>query len=185
VNSQLVKQPQKVYKNSMDKSLLIVVIVLAAITVIKLISMWAIFAKAGQPGFYGIIPIVNIVIFMAVIRKPWWWLFLWMIPAIGLIWRIWGWNLMVKRFGKTEDFTVGIILLPFIYMPVLAFGDSKFSQSDEQNDERESEKKYIRELIEKSGGEGDSVVIKDRCPACGTNISGDDKQCPDCGLNLT
>jgi hypothetical protein len=168
----------------MDKSLVIVIVIFAVITVIKLVSMWTIFTKAGQPGYFGIIPFVNIVIFMDIIRKPWWWLFLWIIPAIGIIWRIWGWNLMVKRFGKTEDFTLGCILLPFIFMPILAFGNSKFIQSGEPFDERETENKYIQELIEKSGGEGDSILIKDRCPACGIKISDDDKQCPDCGLNL-
>jgi len=169
----------------MDKSLVIVVVVLAAIIVIKLVSLWTIFTKAGQPGYFAIIPIVNVVIFMSIIRKPWWWLFLWIIPGIGIIWRIWGWNLMVKRFGKTEDFTLGCILLPFIFIPVLAFGDSKYIQWDEQNAEQETENKYIQELIEKSGGEGDSIVINDRCPACGTKISDDDKLCPDCGLSLT
>jgi len=168
----------------MDKALLIVIVVLAAITVIKLVSMWTLFTKAGQPGYFAIIPIVNILTFMDIIRKPWTWLFLWLIPGVGIIWRVWGWNLMVKRFGKTEDFTVGCILLPFIFIPILAFGDSKYIQPDEQNDEQETENKYIRELIEKSGGEGDSIVIKDSCPACGTKIALEDKQCPDCGLSL-
>jgi len=168
----------------MEKSLVIVIVILSVFMVIELASLWALFKKAGQPGYFAIIPIVNLVVFMEIIRKPWWWLFLWMIPLLSLIWRIWGWNLMVKRFGKSEDFTVGCILLPFIFMPILAFGNSKYRELDEQVAEQETENQYIQELIAERGGEGDSVVINDSCPACGTKISDNDKVCPDCGLNL-
>jgi hypothetical protein len=49
-----------------------------------------------------------------------------MIPSLNFIWIIWGWNLMVKSFGKSEGFTVGVILLSIIFIPILGFGDSKY-----------------------------------------------------------
>jgi hypothetical protein len=106
--------------------IVLVVVVMVALLVLMIASMWTIFTKAGQPGWAAIIPIYNIVVFMEIIRKPWWWLFLWMIPYIGIIWTIWGWNLMVKSFGKEEGFTIGVIFLGFIFIPILAFGDSQY-----------------------------------------------------------
>ncbi|RIH66841.1 hypothetical protein D1164_03480 [Mariniphaga sediminis] len=93
---------------------------------IPLIAMWKLFEKANQPGWAAIIPIYNLIVFMEIIGKPWWWIFLWMIPSLNFIWIIWGWNLMVKSFGKSEGFTVGVILLSIIFIPILGFGDSKY-----------------------------------------------------------
>lgn len=112
----------------MDESsiIVLVVVVLAVFIFLMIASMWTIFTKAGQPGWAAIIPIYNIIVFMEIIGKPWWWLILWIIPYLGIIWTIWGWNLMVKSFGKSEGYTLACLLLPFIFIPMLAFGDSKY-----------------------------------------------------------
>jgi hypothetical protein len=36
-------------------------------------------------------------------------------------------NLLSKSFGKSEGFTVGLILLPFIFYPILGLGDAQYS----------------------------------------------------------
>jgi len=35
-------------------------------------------------------------------------------------------NLLSKSFGKDVGFTIGLILLPVIFYPILAFGDAKY-----------------------------------------------------------
>jgi len=45
-------------------------------------------------------------------------------------------------------------------------------------------KPYIQNIIENSGGEGEEIIITDYCPACGTKIKEDNRQCPECGLAL-
>jgi hypothetical protein len=35
-------------------------------------------------------------------------------------------NLLSISFGKTEGFTVGLVLLPFVFLPILAFGDDQY-----------------------------------------------------------
>lgn len=101
-------------------------IILLIVFFIPTISLWKLFIKAKKPGWAVIIPFYNIVIFMEIIGKPWWWLFLWLIPYLNIIWVIWSWNLMVKSFGKSESFTIGIILLWVIFLPILAFGNSEY-----------------------------------------------------------
>ena len=34
--------------------------------------------------------------------------------------------MLSKSFGKDEGFTVGMVLLGFIFIPILAFGDAKY-----------------------------------------------------------
>jgi hypothetical protein len=96
------------------------------IAFITIAGMWKIFEKAGQPGWAAIIPIYNTIILLEIVRKPWWWLILMIIPYIGIIWGIWAMNLLSKSFGKDEGYTIGILFLPFIFIPMLGFGDAQY-----------------------------------------------------------
>jgi hypothetical protein len=108
------------------QELIVLSIILIPIFIIPIASYWKIFKKAEQPGWAALIPIYNLIILMKIIDKPWWWALLCFIPYLNLIWIIWSTNLMVKRFGKTEAFTIGVVLLPPIFLPILAFGNSRY-----------------------------------------------------------
>ena len=105
---------------------LMLVVYLVAIIFLFIVPIWKLYEKAGQPGWAVLVPIYNIIIWLRIIGKPWWWLLLMMIPYVGLIWSIWSINLLVKRFGKSEGYTVGIIFLGFIFVPMLGYGSSKY-----------------------------------------------------------
>lgn len=94
--------------------------------VLIIISFWKIFEKAGKPGWASIIPIYNILVLLEIIGKPWWWLLLLLIPGVNIIFGIWMFNLLSISFGKTEGFTVGLVLLPFIFLPILGFGEDLY-----------------------------------------------------------
>ena len=96
------------------------------IWVLVIISFWKIFEKAGKKGWESIIPIYNILMLLEIIGKPWWWILLLLIPGVNLIFGIWMFNLLSIGFGKTEGFTVGLVLLPFIFLPILGFGDDQY-----------------------------------------------------------
>lgn len=93
---------------------------------VMIAGMWKIFEKAGQPGWAAIVPIYNMVIMLEIVKKPWWWLLLMIIPYVGLIWSIWTYNLLSKSFGKDEGYTIGMIFLPFIFIPMLGFGEAQY-----------------------------------------------------------
>jgi RsiW-degrading membrane proteinase PrsW (M82 family) len=94
--------------------------------VLIIISFWKIFEKAGKPGWASIIPVYNIIILLEIIGKPWWWLLLLLIPGVNIIFGIWMFNLLSISFGKNEGFTVGLVLLPFIFLPILGFGEDSY-----------------------------------------------------------
>ena len=102
------------------------VLVWLAIVVIEIAAFWKVFEKAGQPGWASIIPIYNSIVMLRIVGKPWWWFFLYLIPGFGLIWAIWTVNMLSKSFGKDEGFTVGLILLGFVFYPILGFGDARY-----------------------------------------------------------
>ncbi|MBI1227477.1 MAG: hypothetical protein GC192_19755 [Bacteroidetes bacterium] len=115
----------------------IVLIIVLGLIALMIISFWKIFEKAGQPGWAAIVPIYNLVIWSDIIKKPGWWALYMLIPYIGIIWQVWATNLLVKKFGKDEGFTVGCIFLPFVFWPILAFGDAKFQDAPIITDSRD------------------------------------------------
>lgn len=105
---------------------LFMVIIMLAIGIINIIAHWKIYAKAGKPGWAVLIPFYNIIVLLEIVGKPIWWLFLFLIPGVNIIFGIWVTNLLSKSFGKDEAFTVGLVLLGFIFYPILGFGDAKY-----------------------------------------------------------
>ena len=94
--------------------------------VITVIGLWKVFEKAGKPGWAAIIPIYNYIVMLEIVGKPIWWIFLFLVPCINIVFLIWTINLLSKSFGQSEGFTIGIIILPFIFIPILGFGNYKY-----------------------------------------------------------
>lgn len=111
--------------------ILLIILFYIGIIALMLTSLWKIVAKAGEPGWSGIIPIYNMMVLAKIGQKPIWWGALVLIPLAGIVFQIWIWNRVVKRFGYSEGFTVGLVLLPLIFIPILAFGSSKYTPIDE------------------------------------------------------
>jgi hypothetical protein len=97
-----------------------------AVIALDIIGMWMVFSKAGQPGWAAIIPFYNIYVLLKVVGRPGWWLILFLIPFVNFVmWIIVSLDLS-KSFGKGGGFAVGLILLSFIFIPILGFGDARY-----------------------------------------------------------
>jgi hypothetical protein len=92
-------------------------------------SMWFIFEKAKRPGWASLIPVYNSVVMLEVAGKPWWWIFLLLIPLVNIVIGILAISSLAHAFGKSGWFTVGLVFLPFIFLPILGFGDAKYHKS--------------------------------------------------------
>ncbi len=97
-----------------------------AVWVFFIVTMWKIFSKAGKPGWAAIVPIYNTVVMLQIAGKPIWWILLFFIPFINIVISIIVVYNLAKTFGKGGGFTLGLILLPFIFYPILAFGKSTY-----------------------------------------------------------
>lgn len=102
------------------------IIIYLAILIFIIVSFWKVFEKAGKPGWAAIIPIYNIIVLLEIVGKPAWWVVLMLIPFVNLIVAIIVTNLLSKSFGKGVGFTIGLLLLSFIFYPILGFGDAKY-----------------------------------------------------------
>ncbi|SFG60764.1 DUF5684 domain-containing protein [Pedobacter insulae] len=102
------------------------IIIYLAIIVIAIAGMWKAFEKAGKPGWAALIPIYNTYIMIEIVGKPTIWLLFCLIPCVNIVFAIWLLNLVSKSFGKDEGFTVGLVLLGFIFWPILGFGSARY-----------------------------------------------------------
>lgn len=87
---------------------------------------WKLFVKAGQPGWAAIVPFYNVIVYLEIIGKPWWWLLLMLIPYVNIVFIVWSFNLLSKSFGKNEWFTVGLVFAGVVFVSILAFGSSRY-----------------------------------------------------------
>ena len=96
------------------------------LAILMIVSYWKIFTKAGKPGWACLIPIYNTIVLLQIIGKSWAWIFLFIIPVVNIVFLIWATNLFAKSFGKDEGYTVGLIFLSIIFIPIIGLGSSKY-----------------------------------------------------------
>jgi hypothetical protein len=101
-------------------------LLILAVAIVELIAMWKVFVKAGEPGWAVIIPIYNVIVFLKIAGKPLWWIILLLIPVVNLVIAIIATIALAEKFGQGVGFAIGLLLLPFIFYPVLAFGGAKY-----------------------------------------------------------
>lgn len=105
---------------------LVALVIYLAIIVLVIAGMWKMFAKAGQPGWGAIVPILNIYLLCKIVGRPGWWVILMFIPIVSLVVMIIVMIDLAKSFGKGVGYAIGLILLGFIFMPILGFGDAEY-----------------------------------------------------------
>lgn len=113
--------PSSTFLAAMGTGFMLVVLVLSLVIIA---SFWKIFTKAGKPGWAALVPIYNFIVLAEVVNKPLWWAIIFMIPLIGWIMAS---LTLAERFGKGMGFAIGLIVLPIIFLPMLAFSDSNLA----------------------------------------------------------
>lgn len=112
---------------------MIFVVIYLAVLILMIAGMWRIFEKAGQPGWGAIVPIYNLYLLTVIAQKPGWWTVMFFIPLANVVFGIMTMYEIAKRFGKDVGFTVGLILLSFVFIPILGLGDAQYTPEPTEN----------------------------------------------------
>jgi len=102
------------------------------IAVIIIAGLWKTFDKANVPGWWAIIPILNIYGILKVAGRPAWWLILFLIPCIEIIIALVVFIDVAQRFGKGMGFALGLWILPFVFFVILGFGSATYRSTPEE-----------------------------------------------------
>ena len=63
---------------------------------------------------------------LEIIGKPIWWFVMFFILCVGIIFAVLVYIALAERFGQGAGFAVGLVLLPFIFFPILGFGSAQY-----------------------------------------------------------
>jgi hypothetical protein len=89
--------------------------------------IWMVFSKAGQPGWYGIIPIWNTLVLLKISGKPWWWIILLLIPLVNIVILIMAMIALGRSFGHGAAFSILLLTcLSPIGFGILAFSGNRY-----------------------------------------------------------
>lgn len=124
-------------------------LIMAVVCIFMIVCQCLIYNKAKQPWWAAIIPFYNLVVLLKIVGKPMIWM-LWILQfiffemlfilaqgpitgllfflsiATSLVFSIIITNGLSKSFGKDAGFTVGLILLPVVFYPILAFSKAQY-----------------------------------------------------------
>jgi hypothetical protein len=105
----------------------VTLIIYLAIFILVIAGLWKVFEKAGKPGWAAIIPIYNIIVMVEIVGKPMWWaIMILIVPCANIVFMVMLNIELAKSFGKDIGYAIGLILLPFIFVPMLGFGDATY-----------------------------------------------------------
>ena len=114
----------------------IFMLIALVVVIIQLLGMARTFKKAGKPAWAVIVPFYNLFMLAKIAGRPDSWGIILCVSCIipyvgGIVVSI----LLIiisldiaKNFGKGAGFGVGLWLLPFIFYPILGFGDASYSE---------------------------------------------------------
>ena len=123
--------------------LIFTLLITVGLSVLMIIAQWKLFTKAGEPGWKSIIPFYGgytfyrltwtPAVFFVTIAISFLSMLFTRVPAVTVILGIAAIIISIISFvytahayGKYGGFVAGMIFLPFIFFPILAFGDSQY-----------------------------------------------------------
>lgn len=140
---------------------LIFLLLFLVILVVMLVANYKIFKKAGKNGWECLIPIYATIVKFEFLNIPLWFLLIYLIPGVGIIPQVIMSINLAKKFDKDAFFALGLIILPVVFYPILAFSDAEYNSN--------------------AAGLFESGKVSDKryCTNCGSVVTG--KYCSNCG----
>ncbi|MCB0791798.1 MAG: S26 family signal peptidase [Flavobacteriales bacterium] len=84
--------------------------------------LWKLFQKAGRPAWAGFVPGYNILVWLQISGKPWWWIILFIVPGVNLLmFIIMNVNISIVLGERDVKDHVVMVLLPWYKIPQLVF----------------------------------------------------------------
>lgn len=105
---------------------IVVLLIYLVVLVAVIAGTWKTYEKANEPGWAAIIPIYNFYVMIKIGGNPWWYLLLMLIPVVNIFISAKVFVDLVKAFDQGLGFGLGLWILPFVFFPILGFGEYEY-----------------------------------------------------------
>ena len=100
---------------------------LLAYIVVLFASLWKLFKKAGKPAWAGFVPVYNILVWLKISGKPWWWIVLFAVPGVNLLmFIIMNVNISIVLGERSFKEHVLMTFLPWWKVPATVFAQNTY-----------------------------------------------------------
>ncbi len=89
--------------------------VIYVIIVASIAGLWKIFEKAGEKGWKALIPIYNYYIWLKLLKKPWWWIFIFLVPGVGFMMIMAITGITSARFPRNKNIDIFSALITLAF----------------------------------------------------------------------
>ena len=93
---------------------------------LMIVDMWILFKKAGKPGWAAVVPFYDQYTLYEITWGNGWRFLMLLIPIYNIVLAILTYIRLAKAFGKDEGDAVGLVFLPQVFVPMLAFGSAAY-----------------------------------------------------------
>lgn len=118
---------------SIQNNMLFALAVVCLLFITQILSLAIIFKKIGHKAFYAFIPVYNVMKLMEILNIPKWMVLLLFVPFVNVIGIIYLTILMGYKVGslcrKNFFMKIGLMVLPILFYPILAFTDIELEES--------------------------------------------------------
>lgn len=192
-------------------SLAVIWVIALLLMALMIVVMWILFKKAGKPGWAAVVPFYDQYTLYEITWGNGWRFLMLLIPIYNIILMILTYIRLAKAFGKDEGYAVGLIFLPHVFVPMLAFGSAAYhgvpgvasapaaasqewvgyQQSGYQQPQQPTYQQPVYQqpqqtqtTYQQPQQPQDSGFRLTFCPNCGTKVEGSGKFCENCGRPL-
>lgn len=101
--------------------------------ILSMAGSWMVYKKMGRQGWEGIVPIYNTYVLCQELYGNGWKFLLLLIPFYNIYFAIKMMIDLAKAFNLGAGFGIGLLLLPFVFWLILAFGSTQYKDDSYAN----------------------------------------------------